>query len=98
VIEEKYIHLNHSSTKAKHLKIKKYLCTLDDKYEIIDDKFVILTDEKLELKRNKKRCINRLKIIKEELLLKSWHPTRFIEWCLDITELFEHQFDISIYL
>ncbi len=30
---------------------------------------------------------NRINIIRKELLEKTWHPNRFIKWCLDIDEL-----------
>ena len=31
----------------------------------------------------KKRC----SVFKEELMIKTWHPSRFLSWCLDIGEL-----------
>jgi hypothetical protein len=82
VIEKRYLKYTFIE---KPLHILEYLCNLDDKYEIIDSEIVILTEEEIELKY-KKRCIVRLETIKKKLLLKSWHPTRFMEWCLDITD------------
>ena len=32
------------------------------------------------------RCQNRLNIYEEELIIKTWHPNRLMEWCLDIEE------------
>jgi len=32
------------------------------------------------------RCVNRMRTFQEELKAKAWHPSRFIEWCLDMDE------------
>jgi len=32
------------------------------------------------------RSEKRLKIYEEELIIKTWHPTRLMDWCLDIEE------------
>lgn len=32
------------------------------------------------------RAQERLKIYEEELIMKTWHPTRLMDWCLDIEE------------
>lgn len=32
------------------------------------------------------RCQHRLKCYEEELIMKTWHPTRLMNWCLDIEE------------
>lgn len=32
------------------------------------------------------RCQNRLKVYEEELIMKTWHPNRLMDWCLDIEE------------
>jgi len=32
------------------------------------------------------RCQNRLKVYEEELIMKTWHPDRLMDWCLDIDE------------
>lgn len=35
---------------------------------------------------NKKRNNERLKIYEEELIVKTWHPNRLINWCLDVDD------------
>jgi hypothetical protein len=72
-----------SCMRYKYLKFAKYLCTLIDNYEIIDDKPIILNDEQLKLKIQKK-CFDRIQLIKDELMAVSWHPDRVTDWCLDI--------------
>lgn len=33
------------------------------------------------------RCQNRVNVYDEELIMKTWHPTRLMDWCLDIEEI-----------
>lgn len=39
------------------------------------------------------RCQNRLNVYEEELIIKTWHPSRLMDWCLDIEE--KNDFEIS---
>jgi hypothetical protein len=32
------------------------------------------------------RAQERLKMYEEELIMKTWHPNRLMDWCLDIEE------------
>ena len=36
------------------------------------------------------RTQERLKIYEEELIIKTWHPNRLMDWCLDIKEKMDH--------
>ena len=40
-------------------------------------------------KQRKTQTIKQTKLIKEELIAKTWHPDRFMEWCVDNEELRE---------
>jgi hypothetical protein len=33
--------------------------------------------------QRKTQTIKQTKIIKEELITETWHPDRFMEWCVD---------------
>lgn len=51
----------------------------NNKYSI--NEFTMILD-----KYNKKRTIERVKIYEEELIVKTWHPNRLVNWCLDIDD------------
>jgi hypothetical protein len=34
----------------------------------------------------------RIDVYKEELIIRTWHPSRFMKWCMDIEELAECNF------
>jgi hypothetical protein len=39
------------------------------------------------------RCHTRLRIYEEELIMKTWHPDRLMDWCLDIDE--KNDFEVN---
>jgi len=40
-------------------------------------------------KKRKTQTIEQTKVFKEELIAITWHPDRFMEWCVDVEELKE---------
>jgi hypothetical protein len=38
-------------------------------------------------KQRKSQTIKQTELLKEELIAKTWHPARFMDWCIDNEEL-----------
>ena len=64
--------------------IKKYKKYINFEY-LSDNKFIINTQNYY--KNRKEKTIIKNNIIEEELMIITWNPTRFINWCLSIDEL-----------
>lgn len=64
--------------------IKKYKKYIDFEY-LSNNKFIINTQNYY--KHRKEKTIIKNNIIEEELMIITWHPKRFINWCLSIDEL-----------
>jgi hypothetical protein len=63
-----------------------YLCSVIDNYLFEDDKIIIMTDEQL-LKYKMDLTKNHISVFKEELMIATWHPSRFQEWCLSYSDI-----------
>lgn len=55
--------------------------------EILSIRNNIYFDSKWEIQNKKVKTVYNTTLIKKELIEKTWHPNRYIEWCLDTEEI-----------
>ena len=50
----------------------------------------VFKDTSIDIKKQMRFMKRRTSLYKEELILKTWHPSRVLDWCYDITSIYLH--------